>query len=303
MYIIVSSHILSNSFAALSYQSMTKPTPRPTKVDCSDSSWSVDESSADQGCTNYDIDLDLLDSAILLFQNAEDCCAHHFEGLDCTVQDICRLTNSLISAVSNVKDECDNYWHPDIKYDIGGCSNSLHFPDSWSQSSTLLFDTVQDCCKKLYLDRGNHCKIYNHCSTEPPTKRPTDHPTPRPSSLPITPQPIDPASLGEPETPDVRSCESAKWHISVGSEEMACSNSLIYPAAWNSADLQGKFLFVSHADCCERYSSHDPSACGKLYGCESEVTTTLSTIAGVSTNDPGTPCVSARWHMSRDFSK
>lgn len=82
-------------------------------------------------------------------------------------------------------------------------------------------------------------------------------------------------------------------------EILACSNSLVYPDAWNDATQQGKFLFESHADCCERFSHGDTSACEKHDDCESE----LSTVTGAKMNDPGTPCVSARWHLSRDFSK
>ena len=151
------------------------PTYRPTKEDCSELSWHVDTtlSNGQQGCTNYDTNLDQT-KPVLLFQSAEECCSYSFEALSCTVRDNCQTFNSIISPENNMQDpqeySCANVWHPDIDNMRDGCSNSQDFPATWYQSSIdVLFDTAQECCQSLYLDRGNHCKMYNYCSTKHPT--------------------------------------------------------------------------------------------------------------------------------------
>lgn len=159
------------------------PTYRPTKEDCSGLSWHVDTtlSNGYQGCTNYDTNLDPT-RPVLLFQSAEECCSYSFEALSCTVRDNCQTSDSIIPPENNMQDpqeySCANVWHPDIDNMQDGCSNSEEFPATWYQSSIdVLFDTAQECCQSLYLDRGNHCKMYNYCSTKNQTKSPSVQPT------------------------------------------------------------------------------------------------------------------------------
>ena len=115
-----------------------------------------------------------LTDPVLLFSSAEECCSYSFESLDCSVRDICRLSNSVISAEDNIpKENCNKVWHPDIDNMRDGCSNS-DFPVSWHQSSiVMLFESYDECCQNFYLDQGNHCKMYDYCSTESPTMEPT----------------------------------------------------------------------------------------------------------------------------------
>ena len=47
------------------------------------------------------------------------------------------------------------------------------------------FDTYEDCCRNFYLDQGNHCKMYDYCSTESPTMEPTLPSSRQPSSQPV----------------------------------------------------------------------------------------------------------------------
>mmetsp|Transcript_19468 Transcript_19468/g.41640 ORF Transcript_19468/g.41640 Transcript_19468/m.41640 type:complete len:635 (+) Transcript_19468:2027-3931(+) len=305
----------------------SKPTFRPTKHDCSNSFWHVDTEAPKQGCTNYGVDT--MQEAALLYQTAEVCCVFSFQGLDCSVRDNCRLTNSLILAERNLPrpgESCENWWHPDTLEGLDGCSNYLHFPVSWKQpknKANLLFDTSQECCQKLYLEQGNHCKVYNYCEADP-----TKYPTPPPTPWPISP--TEPPTFAQPTTPapkslttDVTSpppCESAKWHIAAGANDLTCTNGLDYPEPWNDPRMSANFLFDSHFDCCKRFSPFDPNACGRVDVCEDTTTTTASIAMTTTTtatltvmgtplaDDPTNPetsskCLSARWHMTQDFSK
>ena len=262
-----------------------KPTLRPTKADCSKSFWHAftTENQA-VGCTNYEIDPD--QSPTLMYQTAEDCCASSFEGQECIISDNCELSDNAISAWLNfdqTKNQCDNYWHPDIDIGRDGCSNSRNMPSSWKKPENkvnLLFDTSDECCQKLFLDEGKHCKLYNLCTTETPTRQPT---TLRPTRKPVTAQPVTPAPVGADAKSDV--CATAKWHIAVGHWELACSNSLTYTEAWNDSALSGKFLFDTHEACCVRFTHGNTLSCGKINDCESMLTET-STGANPSPPDP-----------------
>ena len=233
-------------------------------TDCSDLLWHVDIDAKEQGCTNYNTDLSTRNST-LLFQTAEECCASSFEGLDCSVRDNCKKNQGLIFASLNVplpEHSCDNMWHPEIE--IGGCSNSLQYPDSYNlpqNRDNLLFDTAQECCQKLYTEQGNDCMVYNKCITEAPT----DQPTPTEIS----------------DSTSTSSCETAKWHISNGSDKAACSNSRDYPDYLDDPGLSGNFLFDSHFECCARYFA-DPLECGRHYDCVDESATGSS-----AQNTPG----------------
>ena len=76
------------------------------------------------------------------------------------------------------------------------------------------------------------------------------------------------------------------------SNEKACSNGRDYPVWWDDETLSGSFLFGSHFDCCKRFFS-DPNECAKHYDCVDET----------GQNDSDKPCISGRYHMTRDFSK
>ena len=141
------------------------------------------------------------------------------------------------------------------------------------------------------------CEIEDICASE---------------STPIYLQPINPAPTWGSEMVHAVSerCDSAKWHFSTTrSDVMACSNSLTYPEAWNHPTRSDHFLYDSHSDCCARYSPHNRNACRKDDDCV-DATTTSSTVMATTTaagdsNDPDTAnkCVSARWHITQDFSK
>jgi len=97
------------------------------------------------------------------------------------------------------------------------------------------------------------------------------------------------------------SCESAKWHISSTKKHLACSNSLTYPDMWNHPDKRDDFLFDSHAECCERFAPGG-LPCQKEENCV-EVNTQPSTATADEPVASNTPCVSAKWHMTKDLSK
>ena len=129
-----------------------------------------------------------LTDPVLLFTSAEECCSYSFESLDCSVRDVCRLSNSVISTEDNIpKETCNKVWHPDINNMRDGCSNS-HFPVSWHQSSIVMLfdsDSFEECCQNFYLDQGNHCKMYDYCSTTSPTVEPTLSSSSSQSSQPV----------------------------------------------------------------------------------------------------------------------
>ncbi|KAL9190778.1 hypothetical protein ACHAXT_000484 [Thalassiosira profunda] len=180
------------------YMAFSKPSQRPTKADCSDSLWHVASEADSFVCSNIDAELEAKD-ATMLFGSAEACCAHYFQGMECTLRDDCQLTDGVIPAERNwiaPEEECNDQWHPNIGPGPSGCSNSHDYPEIWETSKvTLFFDTVDECCEELSLSRGNHCAVYSNCATKSPTREPTpppttNKPTPRPLVSPETQQSI-----------------------------------------------------------------------------------------------------------------
>ena len=171
-----------------------KPTHSPTLGDCSRARWRTDGAG---GCTNLDGGGPA--RAALLFPTSFECCAHHLAGRDCVVRDGCsRLAPSVktVPSLPGIEACPDHYWHTDYT----GCTYSADFPGSyWNLSTKVVFDDLGDCCKELFLRRGEDCHVKNKC-------------LPRPTSSPITVEP----TMSRPPTsePAVSTTGSTKSAVS-----------------------------------------------------------------------------------------
>ncbi|KAL7552813.1 hypothetical protein ACHAWF_018765 [Thalassiosira exigua] len=216
------------------------PTLRPTRTDCSNLWWHADTDPQSQGCTHLPSK-----SATLLFKSAEECCLHSFEGIDCSVRDDCNHGERVIFAQANLPqpdNTCDHLWHPDIDFDLDGCSNALAFPEGWKEPGPvtvkLVFNSSDECCQELYIERGYHCKIYSGCSTDSSTSHPTNHPTSASNIAPLSDAP----------------CVFARWHMTTDFSK--CSNSNVYDPNW--LEEESAYFFDSPTECCLAVFNYEP---------------------------------------------
>jgi len=121
--------------------------------------------------------------------------------------------------------ECQ--WHIDITQAYT-CSNSGNYPSEWTDEIKLhyLFETAEDCCNRI-TSSGENCIVLDTCGDAPPSDN----------------------NLSEYST----DCE---WHMHLNKAK-ACTNSDLYPLAWDSDMNKPHYKFESAEACCDAKFQQD----------------------------------------------
>merc|ERR1712194_31136 len=125
-------------------------------------------------------------------------------------------------------------WHMSTRMgDVKTCSNSEDFSTAWLDNATIfLHATGEVCCLKMF-GGDPSCRVDDRCT----------------ELNQVTQDEADQAGGGTQGDGSSNDCPALKWHL-VTTEEMTCSNSGGFPAAWlNNPQL---FLHATGELCCQK---------------------------------------------------
>ena len=201
--------------------------------------------------------LDPLEINNMFFTSHQECCDTFFVNMDCAKYDIgCTFDFSTINdnntpTIPPPLNECEETWHPDVKYQQGCTNDKTDYPSDWKTPSNYVnyfFNTAQECCAK-YTFVGT-CPIRDACRND------------EMSSIEITKSPTNKPTYA----PNV-----CKWHPSTNPKNEnvpQCDWSDTYPSNWNDPTLSLTKLYDSFDECCQ--GAHGVSECDRVAYCDTE---------------------------------
>ena len=146
--------------------------------------------------------------------------------------------------------ECEETWHPDVKYKEGCTNDKTDYPSDWKSSSNYdryFFTTAKECCT-TYTSIGS-CPIRDTCTNELTYVEITKSPTNKPTYAPNV----------------------CKWHPSLNPKNNnvpQCDWSDTYPSNWNDPTVSISKLYDSFEECCQ--GAHGASNCDRVAYCDTE---------------------------------